>query len=60
MNELLLQFRENLLGLGLKSRGEKPLPQTVQQEILDDVKTFFTSFKKTMMHFLNIILGKMA
>lgn len=52
MNELLVHFRENLFGFILKSRGKKHLPQTVQQEILDDVNFLFDFFKANYDAFL--------
>ncbi len=60
MNELLQQFRENLFAFMLKCREKNHLPQSVQQEILDDVNFLFSFFKENYDEFLVYHLEKMA
>lgn len=58
MNELLQQFRENLFAFTLKCREKNHLPQSVQQEILDDVNFLFSFFKENYDEFLAYHLEK--
>lgn len=58
MNELLLQFRENLFSFVLKCREKNHLPQTVQHELLQDVNRLFTFFKENYDAFLKYHLEK--
>lgn len=58
MNELFQQFRENLCAFVLKCREKNHLPQTVQQEILDDVNFLFSFFKENYDAFLAYHLEK--
>ncbi len=60
MNELLQQFRENLFAFMLKCREKNHLPQSVQQEILDNVNFLFSFFKENYDEFLAYHLEKMA
>ncbi|KAI7806901.1 hypothetical protein IRJ41_013872 [Triplophysa rosa] len=46
MNDLLTNFRANLISFVLKCREKNILPQSVQQEILDNVKFPFSFFKE--------------
>lgn len=46
MNDLLTNFRGNLVSFVLKCREKNVLPQSVQQEILQDVKFLFSFFKE--------------
>ena len=45
-NALVTSFRENLINFTLKCREKNIIPQTVQQDIFDDVKNLFQDFKE--------------
>ena len=43
---LVAGFRENLINFTLKCREKNIIPQTVHQDIFDDVKNLFQDFKE--------------
>ena len=60
MNELLLQFRENLFGFILKCRGKNTSLRLYNKKYWMMYISCLTSSRKTMIHFLHIIFRKMA
>lgn len=60
-NELLTNFKENLFSFILKCREKKNhIPQTVQQEIVNDINFYFVILKRITNLLLRVIFKKMG
>ncbi len=57
-NELLTNFKENLFSFILKCREKNHIPQTVQQEIVNDINFLFSYFKENYDSFITYHLQK--
>ncbi len=60
MDALFRNFKENLCSFILKCREKDNIPQTVQQEILNDLIFCFVILSKITMLLLHTILKKMG
>lgn len=59
-NELLTNFKENLFSFILKCREKNHIPQTVQQEIVNDINFYFVILKRITTLLLRTIFKKMG